>query len=195
MKLKSIIFLALTSLLLFTACKSDKKHHGPRPTEFEQKMTNDDSVKVANLINQFFEYTSNKQYSDAAGMLYTVDVDHPDKEPQLLDNDQLTKMIAMLKSVPMIDYKIEYMKFNQSYNNEVMCTVTIAKGHDNIPDATTKLFFKPVNWLGGWCLCLMNSTTGDNTIIKPEERDSMGLEYETELRKREAQQATDSKTK
>ncbi len=68
----------------------------------------------------------------------------------------------MLKAVPMVDYKIEYIKFNESYNNEVLCYVVIKKSDSkDMPDITTKMFFKPMNYLGQWCLGLMNSESGD----------------------------------
>jgi len=118
-------------------------------------------------------------------MLYTVNVDSVQEEPQPLDNAGIERITAMLKSVPMVGHKIEYMKFDESYRNEVLCTVTMAKGENGAPDVTTKMFFKPVNYLGGWVLCLINSTTGDKPVLKPDQRDSMELEYKTEIRQRE----------
>lgn len=40
----------------------------------------------------------------------------------------------------------------------------------------------PVNYLGKWYLCLTDSNTGSSTIVEPDKRDSMQLEYETESR-------------
>ncbi len=181
-----VLALAAAALLLTASCKSDKQQPtGPQPTDFERIKTNKDSLEARHLIEQFFKYTAEGDYASAAAMLYTVDVNNPNEDPQPLDNGEIERQMAMLKAVPMIDAKIEYMKFEDFYSNEVMCTVTMAKGLDGAPDVTTKMFFKPVNCLGTWYLCMMNSATGDNTIVNGDKRDSMGLEYKTEVRQRE----------
>lgn len=182
----SLIVVAVV-LASLTACKSDKPAPAAsnnEPTPFEQGLTNQDTVEVKRLVDMFFEYAAKKDYASAAGMLYTVDDDSTRQKPELLDNKDLERVMTLLRSVPMVDHKIEYMKFNQSNKNEVMCTVTIMKGEDGAPDVTTKMFFMPVNYLGGWCLCMINSPTGDVPVLEPKERDSVALEYKTEVRKR-----------
>lgn len=184
-KFSLIVAVALLSSLV--ACKSDKPAPaatGDEPTQFELGLTEKDTTEVQQLIDRFFDYAKNEDFASAAGMLYTLDEDSTRQKPELLDNKGLERVMGLLRSVPMIEHKIEYMKFNQSSKNEVMCTVTIAKGEDGAPDVTTKMFFLPVNYLGTWCLCLINSTTGDKPVLDPEERDSVALEYKTEVRQR-----------
>lgn len=172
----------LTSLLilgaaLLTACGDKKKAPANEPTPFEQHMTGEDSTQVAQLIDRFFEQAKNGQYYDAAGMLYSIDPADPYGEPQPLDNDRLGKAVSLLQSITVEDYSIEYMKFSESYDNEVMCLVIMARAEGNRPAITTKMFFKPVNYLGGWCLTMANSDTGDRTIVDAGKRDSLRREY------------------
>ena len=181
--MKHIFYLviAFAITLGFTACK-DKKVQEPQPTEFEQALTNADSIEVTKLVDQFFGYAESKQYDEAASMLCRIDPNNPNNEPELLDNTGMDSVKTMLKSIPIVGHKIEYIKFNESYRNEVMCNIIMQKGHDNVPDATTKFFLMPVNYLGKWYLCLTDSNTGSSTIVEPDKRDSMQLEYETESR-------------
>lgn len=181
MNIRKIFLIAFTSLLLsslFTACnsKKEKQHTEDEPTEFELAMTNKDTIEVKQLVDQFFTYVKGKNFTDAAGMLYRNDVDST-REPQPLDNRDMAQVRAMLRSIPMVDYKIEYIKFNEDYANEVLCNVLIQKGENGEPDITTKMFFKPVMVMGKWMLCLTNSEYGDKGVVRPNKRDSIEKDY------------------
>lgn len=187
MKMKrNILFLilALCLALLGTASCKDKKKDAPVKTEFETGLNNADSTAVAELVDKFFAYAENRQFDEAAAMLYRTDPNHPNNAPEPLDNAAMDSVKTVLRSFPIADYTIEYMKFSESYKNEVMCRIVIAKGHDKQPDVTTKFFLNPVSYLGNWVLCLINSRTGngDDTVVDPGKRDSIQLEYETETR-------------
>ena len=111
----------------------------------------------------------------------------PSKEPQPLSNNEIEQVVNMLKAVPMVDYKIEYIKFNDSYNNEVLCYVVIKKSDSkDMPDITTKMFFKPMNYLGQWCLGFMNSESGGQGVVNPAKRDSVKEEYAKEQKETKA---------
>lgn len=181
--MKHLFYVMLTIVLALglQACK-DKKPQGPQPTDFEQALTNEDSMKVAQLVDQFFNYAENRQYDEAAAMLYRLDPKNPKNTPEVLTNEAMDSVKAMLKSIPIVGHTIEYMKFSESNNNEVLCNIIMVKGHDNVPDATTKFFLLPINYLGEWHLCLTDSNSGLSTIVDPNKRDSMQLEYETEKR-------------
>lgn len=84
---KSLLFLVpmLFMLLMMNSCNScsNKKDEpkGPQPTEFEEAMTAKDTTAVKQLVDQFFSYVKEKNFSEAAGMLYRNDED-PNHEPQ-----------------------------------------------------------------------------------------------------------------
>lgn len=46
-----------------------------------------------------------------------------------------------------------------------------------MPDITTKMFFKPVDYMGNWVLCLTNTEYGDKGVVKPDKRDSVERSY------------------
>lgn len=166
-----------------TSCKQKKENQGPQPTEFEQSMTAQDSVAVRNLVAQFFKLVKDKDFAGATQMLYRTELNNETGEPQPLDNTEINRVMTLLKAVPMVDYKIEYIKFSESYRNEVLCSVVIKKGDGkDMPDITTKMFFKPMRWLGQWCLGLMNSESGDQEVIDPHKRDSMEQHYSDETK-------------
>ena len=173
----------------FTSCNSKKEQKGPQPTEFEMGMTSQDSIAVRNLVDEFFSLVKQKDFAGATQMLYRIDYKNPKSEPQPLDNKEIEKMMGMLKSVPMESYTIEYIKFSESFENEVLCNVIIKKGNGkDIPDITTKMFFKPMRWLGQWCLGVMDSDHGDRTVIDPLKRDSLEKEYSAEMKAKKAEE-------
>ena len=57
---------------------------------------------------------------------------------------------------PVLSYKIDYIKFYTPVKNEVKCTIVMQKGESGTPIATSSWYFKLMNYLGGWRLCMMN---------------------------------------
>jgi len=191
----SLFALMLAVVFLFAACKKKQQQpQGPQPTEFEQGMAEKDTAAVKELIDKFFAYAIEKNYSEAAGML--CHNDHTEKEyvPEPLDNEAMESVRNMLKSIPMVGYEIEYIKFNKATENEVLCYVVIAEAHDDIPAIKTKMFFKPVRSSGQWYLCLMNSAAGDRGVVDPHKRDSVKRSYAAqEQHKKTSEQAEKAK--
>lgn len=181
MRILKLSFIALLSLLILSlgSCKKKKEQTGPEPTQFEKVMTSKDTADVKGLIDEFFQYAKDKKFSEAAGMLCRNDNTGEDHKPEALDNEQMAKVRAMLESIPMVDYEIEYIKFNENIDNEVLCNVIIAKAEGDMPAVKTKMFFKPVRSMGQWYLCLMNSEYGDKGVVDPYKRDSMEKDYAT----------------
>lgn len=176
-KLRLLLPVMLVAALLVAGCGRKKRQAEPAgATKFEQGMTGKDTVAVKQLVDRFFGYAMNKQYAEAAGMLYRND-GNPDEEPQQLDNEEMAEVRSMLEAVPMVGYRIEYIKFSEYYVNEVLCHVIIRKAEGDMPEVTTKMFFKPVSYLGNWLLCLTNTEYGDRGLVKPGERDSMERAY------------------
>jgi muconolactone delta-isomerase len=184
---KSISFIGISLFALlvlsFVGCKNKQKQESER-TGFELSMTNADSTEVQHLVNMFFEYAEKGNYTEAAGMLYKADAKDHYEEPQLLDNDDMEKVRNLLSSLPIQSHTIEYIKFSETYSNEVKCNAVIQPAHDKIPEIKTVFYFKPVNYLGKWKLCLVDSHDGDQPVIEGAKKDSMEKEYAKEMREK-----------
>lgn len=173
----SVLVAAAALALALGGCRGKQKEdRGPQKTEFEQGMKSKDTLAVTQLVDRFFGYVKAKDFAEAAGMLYRNDRDRKG-EPQQLDNEEMADVRAMLESVPMVSYRIEYIKFDEYYQNEVLCRVVIKEAQDGMPEISTKMFFKPVNYLGNWVLCLTNSAYGDRGVVSPDKRDSLEKAY------------------
>lgn len=159
----------------------------PQPadkTGFEMNLTNEDSTNVINLVNTFFEYAEHGKYDEAAAMLYMDNVDSVYEEPQPLDNAHIAKVKQMLSSLPIIRHEINYVKFEQTYSNEVKCTAIIAEAKGDMPEIKTVFYFKPYDYLGSWRLCMIDSYNGDHTIINNEHQDSLTDMYNMQMREK-----------
>ena len=182
---KIVILLFVSALMLSlsscNSCSSKKKEvQGPPPTDFEKGMTAKDTTAVKELVDQFFAYAKEKNFTEAAGMLYRTTEDSD--EPQPLNNDEMAEVKKMLETFPMVDYRIEYIKFSDSEENEVLCYVIMKKAEGDMPEMSTKMFFKPVNYMGNWVLCLTNTGYGDNGVVDPNKRDSVEKTYQKKVK-------------
>ena len=182
---KIVILLFVSALMLSlsscNSCSSKKKEvQGPPPTDFEKGMTAKDTTAVKELVDQFFAYAKEKNFTEAAGMLYRTTEDSD--EPQPLNNDEMAEVKKMLETFPMVDYRIEYIKFSDSEENEVLCYVIMKKAEGDMPEMSTKMFFKPVNYMGNWILCLTNTGYGDKGVVDPNKRDSVEKNYQKKVK-------------
>ena len=182
---KIVILLFVSALMLSlsscNSCSSKKKEvQGPPPTDFEKGMTAKDTTAVKELVDQFFAYAKEKNFTEAAGMLYRTTEDSD--EPQPLNNDEMAEVKTMLETFPMVDYRIEYIKFSDSEENEVLCSVIMQKAEGDMPEMATKMFFKPVNYMGNWVLCLTNTGYGDKGVVDPNKRDSVEKNYQKKVK-------------
>ena len=182
---KIVILLFVSALMLSlsscNSCSSKKKEvQGPPPTDFEKGMTAKDTMAVKELVYQFFAYAKEKNFTEAAGMLYRTTEDSD--EPQPLNNDEMAEVKTMLETFPMVDYRIEYIKFSDSEENEVLCYVIMKKAEGDMPEMSTKMFFKPVNYMGNWVLCLTNTGYGDKGVVDPNKRDSVEKNYQKKVK-------------
>ena len=180
----SIVCLAMIMAMASCKKKQETKPEGPQPTAFENAMTEKDTTEVKELIDQFFRFAIAKNYEGATGMLYRNDLERRGRVWPLIDEEK-ERVKKTLKVFPPIDYSIEYIKFNRYKQNEVLCNVIMSKTDDGRPLATTKMFFKPVNNMGIWYLCLMDRKHGDMGVVRPEKRDSVRKAYKA----KEAQKA------
>ena len=180
-------------LLLFisfstSGCKSKSKEKPEKFTAFEKEMTNTDSMEVIRLVDQFFNYAENGQIGEAAGMLYENNDEVDGEEPQPIDNKAMEKMKVLLNSLPIRSHNIDYIKFSEAENNEVKCTAIIEPAHDNVPEIKTVFYFKPIKYFDSWKLCIVDTNSGDRTIINGVKKDSMTQEFNKEMREKKLKQ-------
>ena len=173
-------------IMAMASCKKkqETKPEGPQPTAFEKAMTEKDTTAVKELIDEFFRFAIAKNFDGAADMLYRNDLERSGRVWPLIDEEK-ERVKKTLQVFHPMDYSIEYIKFNRYKKNEVLCNVIMSKTEDGKPLATTKMFFKPVNNMGKWYLCLMDKKHGDRGVVKPEKRDSVKRAYKA----KEAQKA------
>ena len=191
MKKNSFIYLAATIpffLLLLTGCHQ-KKESGDTRTTFEKYLTNEDSLKVISLVNDFFFMAEQGDYASAAAMLYKVNPDSNLVEPEPLDNEEMAGIVTMLRTLGIQDHRIDYVKFNRSQLNEVKCTAVLIPATDGMPEASTSFYFKPVDYIDSWVLCLMHSETGDEGFVNEDEKARLQLEYQADQVERARKQA------
>lgn len=183
---KIVILLFVSALMLSlsscNSCSSKKEEvQGPPPTQFESGMTAKDTLAVKELVDRFFSFVKEKNFTEATAMLYRAS-DKPNGEPTLLNNEEMADVKNMLNTIPMVDYRIEYIKFDESYLNEVLCYVIMKKAEGDMPEISTKMFFKPVNYMGNWVLCLTNTGYGDKGVVDPNKRDSVEKNYQKKVK-------------
>ena len=159
------------------SCSGNKQEEGG-PTPFEQELEASDSLEAAKLIDQFFEYAMQEKYYDAAGMLFKYNEERRTADPEQLDNDEMEKVVQSLKMIRPVDYKINFMKFSQYYDNEIEVTAYMAKGENGMPDVTTKMYFKPFRGPGKWVLMLIDTHEYNNPVVDNKDRDSVMNAYQ-----------------
>lgn len=177
---KFFSLLILGSALFLASCNSCSKKEANTaanaPTEFESKLTDADTTAVKKLVGTFFEHAMAERYHEAAGMLYHRQVGDG-QAPEQLNNEQMQDVVNFLKTIPVEDYSIEYMKFQFQGNNEVKCKVIMQRGQNGAPDATTYFFFTPIYFMNHWCLILTDSPSGERPVSDEEDRDSLKALY------------------
>ena len=176
------LFLMVLTTFTFSGCKGDKAKQGNEPTGFELAMTEKDTTAVINLVNQFFGMVESGNITDAVAMLYHDCDSDVYAEPQLLDNEQIQRTTAMLKALPIVAHRIEYIKFSETYSNEVKVSAIIAEAEDGMPEVKTVFYFKPVDYLSNWRLCLVESTSGDSRVISNEQADSLQEKFANDMK-------------
>ena len=182
------VLLLLFISFFISGCKSKSKEKPEKFTAFEKEMTNTDSMEVIRLVDQFFNYAENGQIGEAAGMLYENNDEADGEEPQPIDNKAMEKMKVLLNSLPIRSHNIDYIKFSEAENNEVKCTAIIEPAHDNVPEIKTVFYFKPIKYFDSWKLCIVDTNSGDRTIINGVKKDSMTQEFNKEMREKKLKQ-------
>lgn len=123
--------------------------------DFVSGLDSEDTLAVEKLINNFMTYAQNKQYGQAVAMLYKADPENAWNEPLQLSNEEMNEVILLLKRFSFGGYRISNMKFESALMNEVKCAIV---ENDTMPTVISNWYFKPINYLGGWRLCLLDSS-------------------------------------
>ena len=178
MKYKYIFAWVLAGLLLAlnTSCKKNVKP-AKNLTSFEVSMSNKDSAEVAALVGNFFDNVKSNQIDRALSMLYQTPLDNVEGQPKPVDGEEKAKVRTLFTSLPILQYQIDYIKFNQAYSNEVKCTLTVGTAGNDHQDLSTRFYFKPVKYNEQWYLCLLNSEHGDMGIVPGKSKDSLEKDY------------------
>lgn len=171
------LFLLVGFAAAFTSCNGcSKQSEGPTLTAFEQQLEAKDTVEVEQALATFFGHIQNKKFYDAAAMLYTRQ--DTSETPTQYTNEEMDKFVTIYKQLPFEGYKIDYMKFLSSKENEVACSIILQKGQNGQPDAVSKIFFNPVMVAGKWCLILSESRKFEEPITNFDQRDSLKERYD-----------------
>ena len=175
--MKSYIYFFLIVLTTFCvgSCKKTKQE-SPQLRPFAETITNEDSVAITRLVDQYFNYQIKGDYYEAAAMLYRPNAENKDFMPEPLEQEALESIVKSMQYVPVLEYSIEYLKFGQTYDNEVMVKITMIKGQNGLPDVTSKVIFKPISYLGNWFLSVLDSSSGDKQLLTSDERKAIMLD-------------------
>lgn len=181
--MKKLSFLLMLLVAVFFASCSSCSHKNDNvdpldvPTEFEENLTEKDTAAVKEVIATFISHIQNGEYYDAAGMVYRQEFVGDQVTPRQLENEEMDRLVAVYKIFPILDYKIDYMRFRENDLNEVCLTVIMKKGENGQPDATSKMFFNPIYHHNVWRLVLDDSHQGTETFVPVMKRDSMRNVY------------------
>jgi hypothetical protein len=149
---------------LGVACQSGKPKAEEAPVSFTETnmvVSAADTLAVATDVNRFMTLAKEKKYSEAASTLFKMVRGPLELQPEPLDNEEMQQVINLLKTFPVRQYSLDYIRFSHAERNEVRCTITVDTGTDEAP-FTTALFFNPMRYLGVWKLCL--KATGDRPL-------------------------------
>ena len=181
-KLTYFLLFILTALITSCSSCSNKQEQTNKddfdiPTEFEEKLSGKDTAEVKEMVAVFVEHLKNERYYDAAGMLYRFVRENGERFPQLYDNDDIERFVKVHQLLPVVDYKIEYMRFREADSNEVCITIIMKRGANGEKDDTSKMFINPIYYHNKWCLVMNDTLHGANTVVPIEKRDSMTNVY------------------
>lgn len=181
MKSKSSIFMMFALAALFFAGCKDKKQDTVQSnlTQYEQGLTADDSIQLVAVVDNFFALIENDQLDLAMASLYKANSKDPYGEPQPLTNEEMQEIRKVFEVFPIFGHRIDYIKFFESYLNEVKVSAIFREAKDGMPEGTTTYYLRPINYVGQWVLCPMNTWTGDDEpLVRDEDKDSLTEKFQ-----------------
>lgn len=175
-----MIVLAM-AVIAFAGCKRENKavDENSNLTAYEQGLTADDSIQLVAVVDNFFALVENGQVDLAVSTLYKANTEDPYGEPQPLDNEEMEQVKKVFEVFPTFGHRIDYIKFFESYRNEVKVSAIFREAKDGMPEGTTTYYFRPINYVGQWLLCPMNTWTGDDEpLVTDDEKDSLTQKFQ-----------------
>lgn len=162
MRLTIYIITSLFFILMCTGCLSNsKQQETPESIEdpyknFTSGLVKEDTVAVTELVTKFMRLAQQEQYAEAAAMLYKLSPEDQWDEPLSLNNEEMDQVKTMLRQIPFTRFYISNLKFETALKNEVKCSITLKGTSTTTESMQTNIYFNPINYLGGWRLCMMN---------------------------------------
>ena len=157
---KLLYFILSIALLAAYSCRSEREQRADSPSEKPMVLSQRDTLEIQGLVEQFMELAINREYAEAAAMLYEIDANDINQEPLLLDNEKMQNVKKALETFPIESYEINRISLKEATDNEVECTIHFFR------TASSKWYFKPVRYLGNWRLCLRNTLSGDKSFSR-----------------------------
>lgn len=170
LKLVLLLGICFAVLSCQSGSKKQPKKEQKETNEFVAHLTKADTASVETLVNQFMNHVKTGKLEVAVAMLYKADTMDVWNEPLQLDNDEMNNVVKVLGSFPVLSHKIDYIKFHSPVKNEVKCTIVMREAEGEMPAVTNSWYFKPMNYLGGWRLCMMDSSAHDSAICSITEK-------------------------
>lgn len=151
MKQFSIFSFIIAFLFSFSSC-SNKKSQEEIRAEFQASLTNEDSVQVLKICDDYMNLLKAGNIDDALNTLYEYDEEAEAVNP--LSDNTYKKYQSMYKMFPVYDFVREYFSFQEEGLNDVKYKVkfvdsTVTEGAD---DAFISFMFNPVKVDGTWYL-------------------------------------------
>jgi hypothetical protein len=166
--------LTLTAfLVLFTITSCKNKTYSPteeylRPASMQY--TKADTNSIESLVNQYAEFIKNKDFDNAARMLY--EVHHDSIKP--LSAEKRLGFINAYSNMPIYASRLNNFTLRSDKNNQIDILVQIIKdGNLDKGIGVTKISLNPVTKKGQWYLTLLDKNAeGVKDVYNPNQQGS-----------------------
>lgn len=144
----------IVSLILLVSCNSNNKKEEKfqvdlHPVEIE--MTHQDTLEIADLVEQYSNLFLNNDLEGASHLLYSVKNDSVSP----LSEDVRSEFVSALSIFHVYDCKYDGMLIHSDKNNEIKFTVQIMPDGDIRQDkGVTHFYLNPIKKDGHWYLTL-----------------------------------------
>jgi hypothetical protein len=171
MEYKYLTLMALCGVLTVSSCK--KKQYTPkeeflRPATMQYSKA--DTSNIDALVNQYAAYIKNKDFKNAAEMLYEV---HNDSVKPLSKEKKLG-FINAYSHMPIYASRLNSFTLRSDKNNQIDILVQIIKNGDlDKGIGVTTISLNPVTKKGKWYLTLLDKNAeGVEDVYDPDKQNS-----------------------
>ena len=126
-----------------------------------------DTIIVDQLSTEFIEHLKNQEYEDAISMLYYLD---PDSSVVPLPRNLAIRQEQIFHIFPVLDYKIESIRFRTESDCQVKFVITFFEKTDpeDRRNNTTSMYLQPVRREGQWYLTIRDSSSPAGSVSEIE---------------------------